>query len=156
MNTIHRTIGITVLALALTTCMNPLYGQVSGKPISFPFNDIACCACNGEEISISGSMLTIYTAKFDATGRLVHLDAHVNTQGVSGIGLVSGLKYQVMEVDNIVGNFKVGTEETTTMTMKLNAHGAAPNLTLMETGHITIDANGNLKIYFDKGRIECK
>ena len=100
-------------------------------------------------------MLSRYIAKFDGAG-LVHFDVHSNTQGVSGIGLMSGLKYQVIEVDNIIGNFKVGTEETTTMTLKLNAHGAAPDLTLRETGHIRIDADGNLKIYFDNGRIDCK
>ncbi|HEY2377724.1 MAG TPA: hypothetical protein VGH98_17255 [Gemmatimonadaceae bacterium] len=54
--------------------------------------------CTGETIAFDGSSHIVSTLEQDADGAT--LNYHFNTQGVSGVGLVSGTKYQIIQVMN--------------------------------------------------------
>jgi len=55
--------------------------------------------CTGETIAFDGSSHIVMTIDQNSDGAT--LNYHFNTQGVSGVGLVTGTKYQVIQVMNL-------------------------------------------------------
>lgn len=52
--------------------------------------------CTGEPIVFQGAGHIVASIDLSATGAM--LSYHLNTQGVSGVGLVSGTKYQIIQI----------------------------------------------------------
>jgi hypothetical protein len=61
-------------------------------------SSVVVSPCTGEPIAYQGSAHVVAT--FDATDNGFTLSTHFNTQGISGVGLVTGTKYQIIDAFN--------------------------------------------------------
>lgn len=109
----------------------------------------------GEDVSLSGSIHSVFHVTLDGSGGAHILVIH-NPQGVSGTGLTTGAKYQAAgpHVDEF--NATVGVEETRVTTGLIIGQGPGNNLYLHETLHTTVLANGVVTSFFDNLRIDCR
>jgi hypothetical protein len=83
---------------------------------------------------------------------------HFQPQGVSGVGLTTGIKYQATGVtqDEYSFNGPWPYEETFVNNFRLIGQGPDNNLLVHENFHITINANGVLTALHDNFSSECK
>lgn len=109
--------------------------------------------CNGGGIFLQATWHELYAITFDGGGG-IHVKYHINVQG-QGSG-AAGVEYVVNEALNDAYNAKVGFEETFTLQYNLIAKGKAPNATLHEDFHITVNANGDVTSFHDHFRITCQ
>jgi hypothetical protein len=83
---------------------------------------------------------------------------HFQPQGVSGVGLVTGAKYQATGVsqDEYSVNGPFPYEETYINNFRLIGQGPDNNLLIHENLHITVNANGYLTVFHDNFSAECR
>lgn len=106
--------------------------------------------CFGESIQLSGDLHIVIHSTEDANG-VMHYMYSDNPQGIHGVGLSSGASYQLQggekysfrtktlpESFNYVSNFRV-----------LGA-GKAGTLLFHMNGHLTINAQGDVSVSFEK------
>ena len=101
--------------LALAACERPLapspqsarpgipaalndVGDVTKVNLKLDVSGTVTSPCSGEDIAIDGTTHIVSTTTETADGAIIK--THFNTQGVSGVGLVSGAKYQIIQVQN--------------------------------------------------------
>ena len=93
----------------------------------------------------------------DTNGTL-HDQLTANDHNVTGVGLSSGTVYHrvgaTVVIDNISGPAPL--ESTFTNSFNFISQGAASNTLLLETFHITINANGSVTAFVDNFRLECR
>jgi hypothetical protein len=124
--------------------------------VHIPVSGTAVSGCpGGESVDLSGSAHLLFHATIDSAGG-VHGDMHVNYQGVSGIGEISGAKYQIPVEVHINTNGHVGSETTTTLNAKLIGQGPDNNEVMHMTFHVTVNANGTVTASFDHFFIKCQ
>ena len=109
----------------------------------------------GEDVSLSGSIHSVFHVTLDGSGG-AHVVVIHNPQGVSGTGLTTGAKYQGVGTHQDEFNATVGTEETTVTTGLLIGQGPGNNLLTRETLHTTVLANGVVTSFRDNLSIACK
>jgi hypothetical protein len=83
---------------------------------------------------------------------------HFQPQGVSGVGLVTGAKYEATGVsqDEYSVNGPFPYEETYINNFRLIGQGPDNNLLIHENLHITVNANGYLTVFHDNFSAECR
>jgi hypothetical protein len=114
-------------------------------------------ACTSQPIALHGTvhMFINYTSNANS----FHFEMHTNTQDVTGVGLVDGMKYNLVNGSNI--NVNSNTNSGSQMEMMLNGEfdligqGSAPNQRARFVIHVTTDANGNVTADFVKGSTIC-
>ena len=86
---------------------------------------------------------------------------HVNPEGISGIGQVSGDKYQATGVTQ--ENFNASEtrkgrllEETFVANFRIIGQGTGNNLLVQEMIHVTVKANGKVTADVSKFSFDCK
>lgn len=104
-----------VAILALAACERPLapspesgrpgvptalndIGDVTKVNLKVDVNGVVTSPCTGEDIAFDGMTHIVSTTTETADGAII--STHFNTQGVSGVGLISGAKYQIIQVQN--------------------------------------------------------
>lgn len=115
------------------------------------------CANNGagEEVELSGDLNYLYHFTIDDSGSY-HAKWHSNYQGMAGIGLTTGDKYQAIAADNYEWNGQVGYESTDTHNFRLIGPGQNNVLFMYYKLHITVNADGTVTAYHDSYSYECK
>jgi len=120
--------------------------------------DIPCAnAGAGETVQLTGILHVLTT--FTINGNNVRGKFHYQPQGISGIGLTTGDKYQATGVtqDEFKGSLVNGQfEETYVNNFNIIGEGKDNNLTLHENSHFTINANGVVTTVIDNIKDECK
>jgi hypothetical protein len=134
-------------------------GQKSTKVsdnFSTPMNETVADDCTGEEVQVQGDVHTQYTAHETQDG--FHAEAGSNYQGVSGVGVKSGRKYQLVGSDRSVTDFRrpFPSRSDVVQTVRLISQGSAPNSHYRVHWHYTIDANGRLTAEVFKTEVECR
>jgi hypothetical protein len=109
--------------------------------------------CNGDVLTLTATWHILVGLTFDGAGG-VHVKQHINVQGQGSDP--AGVEYVATETFNDEFNAKVGQEETFTLHYNLIAKGKAPNATVAEDFHITINANGDVTSFHDNVRIMCQ
>ena len=61
-------------------------------------------ACNGEPVLVTGTINRVLQAQDNPAGN-VHFRLHINLQGVSGVGAVSGNRYHLTQTHNVTYNY---------------------------------------------------
>jgi len=132
---------------------------VSNEKIAF--NDTVFIPCAnggaGEDVLLSGFLHTLSTATIN--GNNVRMKLHFQPQGIKGIGLITGDKYQGTGVtqDEFKGSLVNGQyEETFIDNFRIIGQGNGNNYLLHETFHVTINANGVFTVFIDKIESDCK
>lgn len=145
-------------ALASVTAAQAGNTTVTNTSTPISFSDFVSCANGGvgEIVDFSGDLHTL--SRVTINGNRVNTDFHQNYQGLKGTGETTG--------DTYIGNAALhGTfngsltngqmTETFTEHIHYNGQGSAPNLTVTEVGHFTVNANGEVTVFFDKFSVDC-
>ena len=144
---------LALLAIA-SLAAAPAYAEV----VSNETTDIAGVIgnpCNGDLVTYSGTVHFVFRTTVDGNGGL-HLGLHANAQ-VQGTGAAAGTKYAASEELNDNLNLNTGaTEENFTHAFKLIAQGKDPNFKLLESFHVTINANGTVTVLRSNIGATCK
>ena len=110
----------------------------------------------GEEVHLTGNLHELMHFTANANGGF-QVDSHFQPQGLSGIGLTSGAKYQGTGVTS--DSFKVSGlpyEETFINNFRIIGQGPGNNFLVHENFHVTVNANGEMTAFADNFRVECK
>lgn len=111
----------------------------------------------GDLVLLSGN-LHILTHLTVNGNRFVYKD-HFQPQGISGVGLSTGDKYQATGVtqDRFGGSFVNGQfSETFVNNFRIIGQGPGNNFLVHENFHVTINANGEVTVVLDNFRTACK
>jgi len=110
----------------------------------------------GELVQASGNLHQLITVVTDATGG-VTARAHFQPQGLVGVGLTTGDKYQATGVTQSTNRLGTPLPVVSTFINNFRFIGSGPdnNLLVHEVGHLTINENGVVSVSVDKVSIEC-
>jgi hypothetical protein len=108
----------------------------------------------GELVVLEGDLHVLLTITENANH--LSVKSHSQPQGISGIGLSTGDKYQGTGVTQ--DHFTIGLGETFTFVNNFRIIGQGPgnNFLVHETFHVTINANGVVTAVVDNFSVECK
>lgn len=125
---------------------------------SFPIDVISFVSCaaggNGEEVEITGTLLSLFHWTYTENGTYVMRVQH-QPQGVSGVGLTTGDKYQGTGTTQWQFTGNVGEDTTYINNFQLIGQGTGSNFSVHETMHVTVNANGTVTADVDNYREEC-
>jgi NMD protein affecting ribosome stability and mRNA decay len=86
-----------------------------------------------------------------------HVVAHLNSQQLTGVGLLTGQAYNVDLVTTNITNSQVDGANVTTLetTMNVVSLGSADNSRIQSVFHVTVNANGETTTAFQTANIHC-
>jgi|SRR5918912_1218071 hypothetical protein len=158
-----RTLSLLALTLAaLSAAGTQTAARAQAETVtsnaSFPITETAV-ACGGEAVNISGKMHLLAHATTDArSGR--HVTLQINTEGVKGVGQVSGGEYvsSATNNDTINDSDTIGGQSEHTVTTKflLVGRGKLPDLLMKVTMHVTVNAEGEVTAEVTNVVAECR
>ena len=125
--------------------------------VPYDFYVYVPCAAGGagEDVYLSGTLHILFETTIDSSGGF-HTKSHFQPQGISGIGLTTGDKYQATGGTQDRFNGKVGSAYTFVNNFKIIGQGAGNNFLVHENYHVTVNANGEVTAYVDNFSVECK
>jgi len=145
---------LTLLAVGSLVVSPPTTHAATTQSFERDFSAVLTPPCDGAEaVELQGSVHLTAGVTQDQRGGL-HLRVHVNYQGVTGTGTVSGATYEVPTTVNLNTNLGSATTFTTTVNVRFISHGSAPNFNMHQNVHITINANGEITAIVDNN-FEC-
>jgi hypothetical protein len=110
----------------------------------------------GEVVDLSGNLHVLLHVTLQDDGRFVFKE-HFQPQGISGIGEVTGDKYQATGVtQDITVQGRVGVTTTAINNFRIIGQGPGNNLLVHVTFHVTVNANGTATAVVNNVRVECK
>jgi hypothetical protein len=111
----------------------------------------------GETVQASGNLHQVITLVTDATGGMT-ARGHFQPQGLVGVGLTTGDKYQATGVTQFTDRLGTPLPVVSTFINNFRFIGSGPdnNLLVHEVGHLTINENGVVTVSVDKLNIECR
>ena len=117
------------------------------------------CANNGagEDVILNGELHVLIT--LTVNGNNFSGKDHFQPQGLSGIGTVTGDKYQGTGVtqDQFGGSFQNGqSEQSFINNFRMIGQGPGNNFLVHENFHLTFNANGDVTAVHDNFSIDCK
>jgi hypothetical protein len=129
------------------------------QSVVFPIDLIVFVPCAngglGADVALSGELHDLFHITSDGHGGL-HVKGHDNPQGISGIDLSTGAKYQGTGVTQFEFTSKVGFEETDVNNFRIIGQGSGNNFLIHDNFHLTINANGEVTASHDNFSVECK
>ncbi|MBA3554890.1 MAG: hypothetical protein H0W29_09070 [Gemmatimonadales bacterium] len=113
--------------------------------------------CAGEIVELQIRQLLIIH-EVTREGVMFHGHFTILDRGTSGVGLTSGTRYRQVGVTkgNLNIHEPVPVTESFVNQLNLISAGSRPNLTIHESFHITINANGEIAVVRETERVECK
>jgi hypothetical protein len=109
----------------------------------------------GEAIAVSGTLHEVFHTTVDNVGGF-HLREQSNPQGVSGVGQVTGAKYQVTGGSPVEENLKTSVEVTSVTNFRIIGQGPDNNFVFHGIDHFTVNANGTVTASHLSFKSECK
>ena len=114
-------------------------------------------SCTGEDIKVTWGTIQIRTQTHSDGGSGLHLNVHVNSQGVQAVG-DSGRKYQLSGAGS--ANLNVKPPFPATEIVVANAivasQGSAENWRLQLRIHLTVNTNGEITAVWFETTDKCK
>jgi hypothetical protein len=127
--------------------------------VSFPIDLIESIPCAnggaGEDVHLTGEIHSLFHITIDNQGG-VHVKTHSNPQGVRGVGLTTGDKYQGTGVTQDHFNGKVGQTFTFINNFRIIGQGPNNNVLLHQNVHFTVSAKGDVTASVDNFSAECR
>jgi len=111
----------------------------------------------GEFVHAVGRLHQVFTSVVNANGT-VTVRSHNQPQGLKGVGLTTGDKYQATGVTQSTDQIGAPFPVVSTFINNFRFIGPGPNNNLLihEEGHLTINANGVLTVFVDHISEECR
>ena len=122
------------------------------------FIDLLSPCGAGEEVILSGVLHDMFHVTFNSNGGAT-LKFQDNPQGVSGVGLTTGAKYQATGVTHETFTFSGNNyqySDTYVNNFRIVGQGPDNNYMVHETYHVTFNANGQLTATVDNFSITCR
>lgn len=150
----------------LTAPLAPPFASVSNRAATTtttnefisPFGFDTMGECGLEIVSFSGILHAVAHTTITSTGG-IHSFVHFGpVGGVTGVGLSSGVKYALpgMAHGNVnVNGAGAAATETFINNFQIIGQGRLPNRNFEVTFHITVNANGEVTVAFDRVREKC-
>jgi hypothetical protein len=133
--------------------------MTTNTSVPIEFLDFVPCADGGvgEFVLVSGYLHILITSTVDANGGF-HCKTHFQPQGMSGIGLSTGAKYQATGVQQENFNALSGgaINETFVNNFRLIGEGEGNNLLMHQAVHMTTNANGDVTADVFNNSITCR
>jgi hypothetical protein len=112
---------------------------------------------NGEMIHLEGPLKVLTSISVDKAGGL-HYNEQYNPQGVTGVGLTTGAKYNATgktSQDIVLG---AGDSLVEQFVNRFNMIGQGPgnNFKTAETLHLTVTPNGDVTAFLDHFSVTCQ
>ena len=133
-----------------------LQAAAGGAPAApAPFTTAILNPCNGEVVSIAGTVRLSFETRTDGNGGS-HTVGRIFEHG-KGTGAVTGATYTFTADSLINVNAETVNQETSqVIVIRLIGQGQAPNFLGTQILHFTINANGDLVGVVDDFRTECR
>jgi hypothetical protein len=145
-------------AIALTSGVVSAQAEVIVN-ISVPIDIFVFNPCAngglGELIELTGPLHVMLAIKEDQAGGGAHVTMHAQPQGVHGVGLTTGLKYNGTGETDQTLNVNAGVENTSVNNFKIIGQGPDNNYLLHENFHFTINADGSVTASVDNFSVVC-
>lgn len=111
----------------------------------------------GELLHAVGRLHQVFTTVINANGT-VTLRSQFQPQGLTGVGLTTGDKYNATGVTQTIDQIRAPFPAVSTFinNFRMIAAGPGNNLLIHEEGHLTINANGTLTVFVDRVSEECR
>jgi hypothetical protein len=146
-------------AIALTLAGVNQAKAVVTSNISIPIDLFVFIPCAdggaGELVELTGPLHIVMAFTADSSGGF-HVVTHFQPQGISGVGLTTGLKYNATGETDETLNVTAGVTDTIVNNFKIIGQGPGNNSLLHENFHITINANGTATASVDNFNSSCK
>jgi len=150
---------LKLLVIALLVCA-PIYAAVvinTSFPVNIPVL-IPCAAGGaGEVVTLTGNLHVLMSVTVNANN--VSFDSHVQAQGISGTGSVTGDKYQATGITRFNFNADVigfPFNSTFVNNFRIIGQGTGNNFVVHQTFHITVNADGTVTAFVDNFSVDCK
>ena len=151
---------VSIAAVLAVLAVPPVHAEVvENESIDLNLVQFVPCANGGigEFVELNGSLHQLIT--FTINGNTISGKTHFQPQGISGVGLDTGDKYQGAGVtqDHFKESFKNGQfVQTFVNNFRIIGQGAGNNFLVHENFHLTITANGEVTASHENLSIECK
>jgi hypothetical protein len=144
-----------------TDTPSPSFAAVaSTTSMSFPVDLVVFVDCadggSGESVALSGNLHSVVHTTVNPNGFTSFW--HNQPQGISGVGLTTGDKYQGTGVtrNRFGGSFVNGQySDTYVNNYRIFGQGPGNNFTLHETYHVTVNANGDVTADVENVTADC-
>ena len=153
-----KNLWMTFAALLLLSA--PTYAAVDTN-MSFPIMlsvFIPCAAGGvGEVVTLNGNLHVLISTTVN--GNHISSDMHFQPQGITGVGSVSGDKYQGTGITRFSFEADVAGFpfiQTMVNNFKIIGQGSGNNILVHENLHVTVNANGTVTASVDNFSAECK
>jgi hypothetical protein len=122
-----------------------------------PITILVNIPCVPETVLLTGELHVLIAQEVDSNGG-IHIKSHSQPQGISGVGMLTGDKYQGTGVTQEHFNDHAGLpiEDTFVNNFRIIGQGPGNNFLVHTTLHITIDANGVLTADVVNASTDCK
>jgi len=140
--------GLAIALVWLSLMSPPLWAATS---TTIPLDAIRSGDCTGEDVELSGTIHLV--SQLQSDGSEV---GHFNYQGVSGVGLTSGITYRASSVDNFRLAAPFPSDIISVRSLRLISPGPEDNLLVRFLFHITVNANGETTAEVEDVNIKCK
>lgn len=155
--------GMAALMMALgvlgALSPQPLLGQASTTTSNtqVPILIAVSIPCANEIAVLGGDLHILFHTTIDEGGG-THLEVHFNPQGVSGVGLTSGNKYQGTGVTRYDLNTSGPPpfEFVSVNNFNITGQGPGNNMLMHFNTRVSIDANGTSTATVSNFKAECK
>lgn len=121
----------------------------------FPLGASTFVPCAGEQVETSGTAHEVIQLVPLGDGFTVRM-LHSNYQGLSGMGLTSGDRYQAVSAATEITPIAKATVYTLVLTVQFLGQGPDNNFEEHFLFHFTVNANGEVTASLNELRVECR
>src|SRR5437899_2660650 len=138
-------VRLMILLLAFAINNTVLFGQSATPPVTYtaPVTNLTTtnnCSV-GEPVALNGTVQISYQVTTDSNG--VNHFTITASNNLNGLGQTTGTSYVAGDSsDYNVNSSQASAEATVELKSDLVSQGSAPNMTLVQTLHITLDNTG--------------
>ena len=145
-----------IVALAAVAALAFPVGATAGTIVEHQTFDTTFPICNGDLVQLSGPLLVTTTTTTTPSGGEVFA-VHFQPQGVSGTDLVTGTVFHATGLtrDVVVNSPPGGTTETFVNRFHIQATRGAESYEVVELFHVTVTADGSVRVEFDNASATC-
>lgn len=148
-----RLLALVGLIAALSV---PVAAQAATTVQKITFEGSVMLCTSGDIVEISGPILATSTTTATPNGRFLAAD-HFQPQGISGVDTTTGTVYRAVGLtrDVSVSSPAGGYTETFINRFHIQATTGAESYLVSEVFHVTVGADGSVRVLFDKFSSTC-
>lgn len=156
MSTLRFRPMLVFLVLSLLM-LQPSLISAAAETVTYTDNiqiDTSVGACNGEEVRLAGTLNIVSHVTTNAEGS-IQLASTFNYAGVSGVGLTTGLEYQLVGVKRGTVTTTGALQSSQLQTTRMIGLGSTEDYVLRIQSHVTYNANYELTASSSTFIIDC-